>query len=699
MSGTRARILFADDDATALLIAQAALEAGGYEVSGVGDGDSAVTQFAQHPADCLVLDIMMPGKNGYEACQAIRAMPAGKDVPILILTSRDDVESVARAYESGATDFATKGISGRLLVERVRFLLREHSSRRALVVSRSRLHMVQNMARVGHWEVDGAGRTLHMSSLVQSLLYDSPPASSHFGQLVAAVRPADGQSVLRAFRGWQDNGKSFRLETRLRSGQYLHIQGAATPAGDGKRGRNLTLAVQDITALREAQREAHRLANFDTLTGLPNRQHLLDTVAGQMRASGASKQMAVMCFRLAGIERLQQSLGQHACDAVFVAAAQMILGATGHNAADAFAHLGNGEFVLSRPEIGSPSVAAEIADEVARAFAAPMSGDGWTTTFPVSAGIAMWPADGDEASVLLEKARATAAMGMNSTESVYRFFTADIHDRARRAMVMESALHGALERGELTLAYQPRIRLQDRMIIGVEALMRWQHPELGHVSPGEFIPIAEDAGLIGALGTWALQEACRQTAEWRRSTGRGLAVSVNVAAHQLRTPRKLASDIGAALAASELPASALEIELTESMVIEASEEVHAVLQELRQLGVSIALDDFGTGYSSLAYLRQLRVDCLKIDRSFVQDLSHNDTAERVLLAILGIASALRLRAIAEGVETQAQLEILERHDCPEAQGYLFARPMEPKALEKMLMVPAALDPIQQAHCA
>jgi len=699
MTDRKARILYADDDAAALIMAQAALEAGGYEVSSAADGTSALELFAQQPPDCLILDIMMPGKNGYEVCRAVRALPGGKDIPILILTSRDDVESVARAYESGATDFATKGISSRLLVERIRFLLREHKFRRALEVSRSRLNMVQNMARIGHWEVDGNGRTLHMATLVQGLLYEEPPADSHFGHLVTAVRGADGPRVLDAFVGWQKSGKPFRLEARLQSGSHLHVQGATTPGAGGKAGKTLTLAVQDITALREAQREAHRLANFDSLTGLPNRQRFLDTVSEHIGSRASSAQFALLCFRLLGLERLRQSMGQAACDAAFVTAAQLIVAATGYDATSAFAHLGNGEFVLCRPDCGSPAAAADVAQAVVRAFDAPMSGTGWTANFLVSAGIVMWPPDGDDANTLLEKARTTAATGVSATESGYRFFTAEIHDRARRSMLMESALHGALERGEIALAYQPRVRLQDRMVVGVEALMRWQHPKLGAVLPKEFIPIAEETGLIGALGAWAIQEACRQAAAWRKSSGRGLAVSVNVSAHQLRTPRKLLDDIRAALSAAKLPASALEIELTESMVIAAGEDVRALLKELRQLGVTVALDDFGTGYSSLGYLRQLPVDCLKIDASFVSDLSRSEDAERVLLAILGISSALRLRPVAEGVETRAQLEVLERLGCVEAQGYLFAKPRAPAEIEALLKRPLSLDPSQPSFAA
>ena len=694
-----ARILLADDDAVALLVARAALEESGFDVMCAEDGSAAVAMYAKQPPDCLILDVMMPGMDGFQVCRAIRAMPNGKDLPILILTSRDDVESVARAYDSGATDFATKGISSRLLIERVRFLLREHEFRRALVVSRTRLRMVQNMARVGHWEVDSRGRTRHVSSLVRSLLPDGLGTGSHIGDLASAIRSSDGGRLLDAFRSWQKSGQPFRLEARLRTGSHLYIQGTTTPSGDAKHSNALTLAVQDITALRQAQRQAHRLANYDTLTGLPNRQRFLDTVTGHLGNRSPAHQLGILAFRLIGLERLQQSLGQTACDAAFVNAAQLMLAAIGHDEADAFAHLGAGEFVLCRPGCNSPSIAVNIAEDIAHAFAMPLNGDGWTASIQVSTGIVMWPSNGQDVKTLLENARATAARGMAKSESSYAFFTADTQQRARRSMDLESALHGALERGELSLAYQPQMRLDDCVIIGTEALMRWSHAELGSVPPAEFIPVAEESGLIDSLGSWALHEACRQTAAWRDSSGRGLTVSVNVSAQQLRAARKLVGDVVAALAASRLPPSALELELTESMLIDASEETRAALQELRQIGVSIALDDFGTGYSSLAYLRQLKVDCLKIDGSFVSDLSRDEDAERILIAILSISMALRLRTVAECVETQAQFELLRRHGCVGGQGYLFSRPLEAAAVEALLAAPLPVDPAQPSFAA
>ena len=699
MMGRAPRVLITDDDAVALLVAQAALESAGFEVLGAENGNDAVTLFAQQNPECVILDVMMPGMDGYEVCRAIRATPAGRDAPILIMTSRDDVGAVARAYDSGATDFTSKGISSRLLIERVRFLLREYRSRQALVVSKGRLRMVQEMAQVGHWEVDSTGHTLHVSRMVRSLLPALESAGSHLALLASVLHSRDGRKLLEVFRGWQESRAPFRLEAELRTGANLHIQGTTTPGADAGGTATLTLAVQDISTLRRAQQQAYRLANFDSLTGLPNRAQFLDTLTAELRRRKPSTQLGVLVFRLRGLERLQQSLGQAACDAALISTAQLILDAVVHGTGAAFGHLGGGEFAFCRSGCNSPALAASAAGEVARVLADPVTGQGWTANFLVSTGIVMWPTDGQDAETLLENARKTAARGMSATESHYEFFTAEVEQRAQRLIDLETALHGAMERGELSLDYQPRFGLVDGGLRGAEALLRWNHPELGSVSPAEFIPIAEDSGLIIAIGSWVLHEVCRQAAAWHTRFGQQLTVSVNVSAYQLRASRTLVDDVLAALRRTGLPASALEIELTESMMINAAGEALAALHELRGLGISIALDDFGTGYSSLGYLRRLPVDCLKIDQSFVSDLSADKGAERVLQAILGIANALRLRTVAEGIETPGQLEILRKHGCPEGQGYLFAHPLAASAIEELLAESVVIDATRSSDAA
>jgi EAL domain-containing protein (putative c-di-GMP-specific phosphodiesterase class I) len=288
---------------------------------------------------------------------------------------------------------------------------------------------------------------------------------------------------------------------------------------------------------------------------------------------------------------------------------------------------------------------------------------------------------------------------MSAAESRHEFFASEVQQRALRLIDLESAMHGAMARGEVSLAYQPRFALADHALCGTEALLRWKHPQLGSVAPAEFIPIAEESGLIMAIGSWVLHEACRQAAIWRGRYGLQLTISVNVSAYQLRVPRTLVEDVLAALRCSGLPPNALELELTESMMINAAGESLAALHELRSLGISIALDDFGTGYSSLGYLRRLPVDCLKIDRSFVSDLSADEGAERVLQAILGIATALQLRTVGEGIETAAQLEFLRRHGCLEGQGFLLANPLDTNALEALLAESTAIGITSSSNAA
>ena len=691
MTAYSPRILMADDDGVSLLVTQAALEAAGFRVVIAANGPEALAHFTQLKPDCVILDVMMPGMDGFETCREIRATAAGKDTPVLILTSRDDVSSVASAYDSGATDFATKGISSRLLVERVRFLLRGYKAMSDLIVSRSRLRMVQEMARVGQWEVEDSGRTLYISRLVRSLLPANEDNGRHLVQLASAVRFADRRRLLESFQGWQQTRAPFRLEAELATGMILHIHGVTTPGTELAGKPRLTLAVQDISALRRAQRQAYRLANFDTLTGLPNRRQFLDCVTSAIQRRDSDAHLAILVFRIQGLERLQQSLGQAAFDAALVKCAGLLVGTLGDDDDSAFSHLGGGEFAYFRAGCNSPATAVEIAECVARAFERPMAGEGWTQNFVLSTGIVMWPSDGDDAETLLEHARATAARHASTIESRFAFFTPEVQQKARRLMALEAALHLALERDELSLAFQPRIKLTDRTVRGAEALLRWTHPEFGEVSPAEFIPIAEESGLIAIIGSWALHAACRSAAGWRSRFGRELIVSVNVSPYQLRAPSAFVADVEAALRNAELPADALELELTESVIIEATAESLAALQEIRVRGTSVALDDFGTGYSSLAYLRRLPVDCLKVDRSFVADLSVGGDAERMLQAIMGIARALRLRTVAEGISTAAHLEIALRLGCDEGQGYLVARPLDADAFEAMLTSPANAD--------
>lgn len=700
MSVRRRRVLVADDDPVAQLVASTALEAGGYAVTLAVDGDGAVALFGSTQPDCVVLDIMMPGVDGLEACRRIRRTPAGRDVPILVITSRDDVEAIGRAYDAGATDFLPKGSGHRLLTERVRFLLREHDVRRELLVSQGRLTAVQVMACIGHWELDPDGRTVDMSGTVGNILGDSAAAAGGLAALQEALAADDRDAFDTCIATWRRQGEPFRLDCQLRSGAYIHVQGASTAVAPGGRPA-LTLAIQDVTLLREAQREAHRLAFYDVLSGLPNRKRfveVLDVIVGERQRASP---LAVLSLRLRGTERLLESAGQAAVDRVIVEVSRRLHAtACGPGTPGRIlAHVAGSEFALALPDCDSAGAAASAAAALLAALQAPAEGSGWSMNLVAQAGIAMWPQDALTGDALLASAQATAGRAPPDAAPGYAFFSPEIQARARRRLDIEAAVRGALERDEFRLVYQPRVELADLRARGAEALIRWRHPQLGEVSPMEFISVAEEAGLINAIGEWTLDHACREAAAWRRDLRHAVSVSVNVSSQQLAAPEALLAAVTGALERHRLPATALELELTESMIIHAGKGLLAALNGLRELGVSIALDDFGTGYSSLGYLRKLPVDCLKIDRSFVSDLAEDPSADGVLQAILALAAALRMRTVAEGIETVAQYRLLASRGCREGQGYLFSRPLEAAAFSTLLAtrsLPSASELLAEA---
>ena len=690
MNARPALILVADDDPVARLVAAAALEADDYAVLTADDGAAAVESFESARPDCVILDVMMPGLDGFSACRSIRRLPHGSDVPVLILTSRDDLAAVAEAYAAGATDFLVKGSSHRLLSERVRFLMRAHEARRALIVSQGRLRAVQAMARIGHWEIDREGNTIDLSDTVDDILGRRGVARDGIAMLFSALGDEERQGLGDCIARWRERGEPFRLEARLEGGAHVHIQGASTDGAHGMGSDSLTLAIQDVTLLRAAQDEARRLSLFDTLTGLPNRKRfteVLDVIVGDRRRSSS---LAVLAIRIHGHERILESGGQAACDRVLVAASGRLQAAASTTSVPGriLAHLDGGDFALALPDCDSAAAAAMVAERLLQALRAPVESGEWTVNLLTQIGIAMWPQDELTAAPLLASAQATAARRSAETGAGYGFFTPEILIRARRRMEVEAALREALARGELSVVFQPRVELDDLHIAGAEALLRWSHPVLGQVSPVEFIPVAEEAGLIVDIGDWVLEQACRQAQGWRRTYNRAVAVSVNVSSQQLAEPRRLVASVRTTLERTGLPPGALELELTESMIIHAEAPILAALEDVRRLGVSIALDDFGTGYSSLGYLRKLPVDCLKIDRSFVSDLADDASAEGVLSAILAIARTLRLRTVAEGIETVTQYRMLAGHGCREGQGYLFSKPLEAVDFRSLLASPS-----------
>lgn len=689
----RPLVLVVDDDPGARLLQSAALESGGFDIATASNGEAALSAFEGQLPDCLVLDVVMPGLNGYEVCAEIRSRAHGRHVPVLILTSLDDRESISLAYAAGASDFAQKGIAPLLLVERVRFLLRAHELQRHLSDSEARLAEAQRIARMGHWEMDLEGRTVSISAVALEMLALELDAARDFNALTARIATADQPCFLEAIKQATRDDTRFGIDVKVTTPQgdrIMHLEGQMSDRNFGGLDRTLVITVQDITELRRAEERVRVLEYFDVGTGLPNEAYLRDRLAERLVQAGPDGQVATIAIDIEHLNRVNDSLGTRAGDHVLTQIGRRLSQyvadlQSSKQIGDGFpatvARIGGDEFGIELQLNHDKDALLEILNGLQAKLREPFDVDGHEISVAATIGVAASPDDACDADSLLRFADAALHQAKHTARGGYHFYSAKLQARAAGRLSIESDLRRAIDRGQLQLHYQPRIALSTYTPTGVEALLRWQHPQRGWISPGEFIPIAEELGLIVDIGAWVMREAMRQAAEWVRA-GTRLSVAVNVSALQFQRA-SVSAQVADALQASGMTPDLLELEITEGILIDRPQLVREALERLRADGIRIALDDFGTGYSSLTYLRRLPIDCLKIDRSFVNDLGEADGSQLVR-GILALAHSLGLRVVAEGVETHAQLQFLSDSGCEEVQGFLLAKPMPAPMLEQWL---------------
>jgi diguanylate cyclase (GGDEF)-like protein/PAS domain S-box-containing protein len=440
----------------------------------------------------------------------------------------------------------------------------------------------------------------------------------------------------------------------------------------------------DITDRKRAEQELRYLANYDTLTGLPNRTLLGERLSHALiRARRADTKVAVLFLDLDRFKHVNDSMGHAAGDRLLKAAAARILATV--RDADTVARLGGDEFTVVVEDLDSAAQAENIAKKLLDAFVTPLDIDGRTeVVISPSIGISIYPDHGQVPTDLLKFADTAMYQAKERGRNTFQTYTEQMDARARSRATMVSHLHKAVERGEMSLVYQPKLSLTDQRITGVEALLRWNNPELGRVSPAEFIPLAEETGLIVPIGEWVLREACMQVQRWIRAGIPGITMAVNVSMLQLLRG-ELYSVLRQLLEDFRIPPWRIALELTETMVMANAEQSISTLTQLKSLGVNLAIDDFGTGYSSLAYLKRLPIDTLKIDKEFVGDITTDPDDEAITSTIITMAHSLGLDVVAEGVETAEQLDYLREQGCDEAQGNFISLPIDPDRLFKMLV--------------
>ncbi|AEV27493.1 PAS domain S-box/diguanylate cyclase (GGDEF) domain-containing protein [Azospira oryzae PS] len=513
------------------------------------------------------------------------------------------------------------------------------------------------------------------------------PREAILGHSPREVYPADlaakyRQDDLRVLQGETLNliEEMVSLDSEQRK-RYIEIVKTPTYAPDGSIN-GIQGIFWDITARKSAEEQIEYLAHHDPLTDLPNRVLLRDRfLQAQGQAARSANRVAILFLDLDHFKLVNDTLGHPIGDRLLQAVAERLR--RGVRETDTISRQGGDEFVIVLPELADPESAGSIAGKLMEQMHEPVRVNGHRLNVTFSLGIALYPDDGEDFDTLMKKADTAMYSAKEAGRNTLRFFTAAMNVEAAARLKLQNRLQRALEKEELVLYYQPQFDLASGRILGTEALLRWRDPERGLVPPGEFIPVAEDTGLIGPIGEWVIGEACRELRRWHEAGATDLTMAVNLSPVQFRRSR-LVEIAARALQENRLPAECLEFELTESLLIREDAAILETLTALKGLGVKLSIDDFGTGYSSLAYLKRFNVDKLKIDQSFIRELCSNPDDEAIVSAVITMARQLRLRTVAEGVENAEQATMLRRFDCDEVQGFLFGRPMPAADFQALL---------------
>jgi len=694
----KTRLLVVDDDDVNRMLACEALKEAGFDVAEAADGREALDAYADARPDLILLDVMMPVMDGFETCQALRTQ--GAHEPIIMLTGLEDTESIERAYERGATDFITKPINWVLLRHRVIYALRAARAMDQLLASESNLRSAQQIARIGSWKWHLGSDRCERSETYCALFGESVETfGTRMEDLFERVYPADREQVREAIASTRSGVRStieyriVRPDGMVRTAQELAVP-TLGPDGDVL---SVQGTLQDITERVDAERKIRQLAYFDDLTGLPNRAHFREALqSALMRETTRGGHCAVVLINVDRFKRINETLGQDSADQVLqvlaVRLGQGYGGASttmvGPESMDAprMARLSADNFGLFIEGAESrEAVEAEIGAVLHRASSPVQIGE-QSLSLSLSAGLAFFPEHGQTAESLLKCAEmALGALRRREAFDAIQCYTEHMKVDAFARLSMENDLQVAVKEEQFTLLYQPKVDANTGMVVGSEALIRWEHPKDGTIGPDAFIPLAEELGLINLIGQWVLRRACEDLARWRAAGAALMPVAVNLSASQFGR-QDLLDQVQSILVESGTDPGLIEIEVTESALMRDTRATAELIGRLHDSGLSLAVDDFGTGYSSLAYLKRFAVNTLKIDRSFVQDCDGGQDDPAIVRAIIAMARSLGIGLVAEGVETVEQARVLQAEGCPIMQGYLFSRPITASEFGKALKV-------------
>ena len=692
-SPPRGVVLVADDDPVMRLLMLEMLGQVGLDAIEAANGEQAVAFCQSLRPDLILLDVDMPGMDGFAACRAIRALDGQAGVPIIMVTGGDEIEAVTQAYEVGATDFVSKPINWPILGHRVLYVLRASDA-----IVRLRIADAQNRAVLAaipdtFFRLDRDGVYLD---------YEQGHDSSHaftvddcVGRHISAVLPMDvAERILEQMRAVLATGQVRSVDYALaRAGAVLHFEARLVSTA----ANEVLGLVRDISERKRTEDQIRRLAYCDSLTGIPNRQAFLETLERELqRAKDGGSKFAVLFMDLDAFKRVNDTLGHNVGDGLLKIVSERLretirpsdlVSRADH--AHNLARLGGDEFTILIPDLERVENALAVAHRVKEAMRRPFLIDGHEIFVTASIGISLFPEDGQDCNSLLKYADTAMYHAKNCGKNNAKLYSSSLTMQIMSHVKLEVGLRRALKNDELYLLYQPQIDVRSAEIVGVEALVRWRHPERGIVSPTEFIPLAEETGLIVPIGEWVLRSACEQARAWQKLSRRALRMAVNLSAKQFKD-ENLAQIVVSALHDTGLDPKLLELELTEGTLMDDAKATLVTLEQLRAIGVFLSIDDFGTGYSSMNYLKRFDVRALKIDRSFISGLPQDSENAAITRAIIAMAHGLKMVVVAEGVETDEQLLLLAQYGCDMAQGFYLGHPAPAESISLMLRKQCAL---------
>ena len=689
--------LIIDDDPTFRTLSRMSLEQEDLCVEEASSGQAAIDFAAVTMPDVVILDVQMPGMDGFETCQRLRQLPDGEFVPILMMTGLDDVESIAKAYEKGATDFIVKPCHGLILSQRVRYMLRASQTLNALRSSESRLAQAQRIAQLGGWEWDLVQNRMHVSDAACRILGISPPAFDHSqAAYLARVHEADRALVAEAMREAIADGTGFDLDHRIvpseSTERIVHAIGE-TIVGETGQAQCMVGTIQDVTDMRATEAKIYFLANYDSVTHLPNRSLFLHRVAQALTCgTGTTIIGAVLVLGLDRYQRICDMYGPRSGDQLVTEVAgrlQHILTAgvtiaqSSGTDTPVLARLSEDQFAVFLTNLAVPEDSAKVAQGFLKTLGTPFQIGGASLTLSANIGIAIPGTDGTASDLLLRNATTALQAAKGKGQNRYQYYSDSMNTSIAARISLEQDLRAAIIGNQFILHYQPQVDILSEKVVGFEALIRWKHPTRGLISPAEFIPVAEEEDLIIQMSEWVIKSVTQQQRVWHKTGLAPTAVSVNLSGLHFRQ-QHIASHIKSLVYEEGGNPQDLELELTESVLMTDASTTIATLKELKEAGFRLAIDDFGTGYSSLAYLQRFPIDTLKIDQAFVKDLKLGKADSPIMRAIIGMGRALNLHIVAEGVETRDQLAFLRMQGCAAYQGYLFSKPVPAPQLQHLL---------------